>query len=287
MSVSSASMDFESDNWSDSDDAPYSPTSPPSLPDLPDYESDSDSVATDTTLQVITDVSDEELRSLLDLRARVANVTDEQAEHPDPEESETPPATPRKAEAPLKAPMSNYIPDPKYTFLFHPHRHTHTHTCTICLTTPLSFLPSPLTSSPTNDSTPTLLPCGHIFGQSCLRTWLLSNTTCPVCRSPTLHETCKHPIRLRPIHTDTIWLIPRTVPDGGKIAEFCRPCLQKGRQDVINGLMATLGRLYYDARIKWRKTKRERDRVEMMRLRVRMDEDLRRLAVEETGVGEW
>ncbi|KAK4181824.1 hypothetical protein QBC36DRAFT_316656 [Triangularia setosa] len=285
MSVSSASMDLESDDWSDSEsdnwvpysDTPYSPSSRPQLPDyesdLPDYESDTD------TIQVIDDVSDLEqggIREDDDLEVGEIREVLEQGENREEETHN----------------MGSYVPDPKYTFLFDPDRHNHKHTCSICMTSDLRILPGEprpdgqFTYDTTNDSVPCVLPCGHMFGQDCIRQWMENHDQCPVCRTPMVHELCRHQVRLRPMWRDLMWLIPRTLPDGGKIAPFCRHCEAAERQSVINGLMVTLARLYYDAKIRWKKTGRERDRVEMMKFRVRMDADVQRLAVKET-VGEW
>ncbi|KAK7205828.1 hypothetical protein BZA70DRAFT_277153 [Myxozyma melibiosi] len=34
-----------------------------------------------------------------------------------------------------------------------------------------------------DDHAPLQMPCGHIFGRSCLKEWLASSTTCPLCRT--------------------------------------------------------------------------------------------------------
>ncbi|KAK9324604.1 hypothetical protein V1517DRAFT_316917 [Lipomyces orientalis] len=41
-------------------------------------------------------------------------------------------------------------------------------------------------SSPQSDASehvPIEMPCGHIFGKNCLKEWLMSSTTCPLCRT--------------------------------------------------------------------------------------------------------
>ncbi|RSL94485.1 hypothetical protein CEP52_012593 [Fusarium oligoseptatum] len=49
--------------------------------------------------------------------------------------------------------------------------------------------------------TAVVLPCGHIFGSSCLAFWQQSlvdrgqDPSCPTCRLVTIHEGCKHPVR--------------------------------------------------------------------------------------------
>ncbi|KAK0735808.1 hypothetical protein B0T21DRAFT_192387 [Apiosordaria backusii] len=262
MSVSSAPMDFESDNWDSESETSDTPNSPPQLPDyesdLPDYESD-----TDATLQIINNVDEEQ---------EEGEKREEKEEHDND--------------------MGSYVPDPKFTFLFDENRHTRRHTCSICMTSDLRILPANrrqngvLAYDPTNDSVPCVLPCGHMFGQACIRQWMDRQDSCPICRTPMVHELCGHKVRLRPMWQDAVWLIPRTIPDGGRIAPFCRHCEAAERGSVGNGLMETLGRLYYDARRKWKRTGRERDRLLMMKFRVRMDGDIQRLAVKES-VGEW
>ncbi|KAK4655703.1 hypothetical protein QC762_304735 [Podospora pseudocomata] len=254
--------------------------------DLPDYESES----SEDTIRIINNVSDldeaetREWRSLRDdleeveirerstLHREDTGLEEEEAEH-QPQD------------------MGTYVPDPKFTFLFDPGRHHphHQHTCSICMISPLRILPATQRQSiynQNNDSVPCVLPCGHIFGQACIRQWMQDHDQCPVCRTPMVHELCKHKIRLRPLWKETIWLVPRTIPDGGKIAAFCSTCEAVERRAVINGLMETLGRLYYDAKLRWKRTGREKDRVQMVKYRVRMDDDLKRLVTRET-VGEW
>ncbi|KAI0860048.1 hypothetical protein F4860DRAFT_234045 [Xylaria cubensis] len=49
-----------------------------------------------------------------------------------------------------------------------------------------------------------VLPCGHFFGHSCIRTWMNTNKdgvpSCPKCRFPLLYPECEHEINLRRLH---------------------------------------------------------------------------------------
>lgn len=55
---------------------------------------------------------------------------------------------------------------------------TTTEECPICLTVLL------------DDSTKVKTQCHHVFHNACLKTWLQTNTTCPLCRL-----TCRHLIQ--------------------------------------------------------------------------------------------
>ncbi|KAK0665883.1 hypothetical protein QBC41DRAFT_158327 [Cercophora samala] len=259
------------DSSSDYDSSDSPPSPPPWLfDDIPDYES----VSSESTIRIIDDVSaleEGEIPGLRTLRREDASLEESESREEDHD-------------------MGTYIPDPKFTFLFDPNRHNHQHTCAICLTSPLFLLPATdgqrTPYDQTNDSVPCVLPCGHMFGQACIRQWMQDHDRCPVCRTAMVHELCRHKIKIRPMWQDTVWLIPRTVPDGGKIGAYCSRCEEVERRSVVNGLMETLGRMYYNAKLRWERTGRERDRLEMMKFRVRMDGDVRRLVVREE-VGEW
>ncbi|KAI0096214.1 hypothetical protein GGR51DRAFT_567407 [Nemania sp. FL0031] len=70
-----------------------------------------------------------------------------------------------------------------------------------------------------------VLPCGHFFGKRCIQKWVLTLTqeqkstppVCPKCRFHLVHPKCKHPIKLRAVHTRQLSatnprLITRCVP---------------------------------------------------------------------------
>ncbi|KAM0563197.1 hypothetical protein ACHAPJ_000913 [Fusarium lateritium] len=78
-----------------------------------------------------------------------------------------------------------------------------------------------------------VLPCGHIFGQQCLRMALKTNEAgnlplcCPSCRASCVHEECGHfhaglpmPNSMRSLNS-----LPTTTGKGAFIAEQCNNCI--------------------------------------------------------------
>ncbi|KAI9903404.1 hypothetical protein N3K66_002756 [Trichothecium roseum] len=145
---------------------------------------------------------------------------------------------------PRHDPDDYYFPYPKITFLVdrpprlvcqicrdtvcdldqdprHHHQHTHTHTYNHAHNQ---------ASIAVDDSLFLLLPCGHAAGSLCLKTWFssrpLAPPTCPFCRLDLRHPSCGHPVRPRPLLAGAAHLLPRTLPDGGRVPRFCPPCFR-------------------------------------------------------------
>jgi hypothetical protein len=97
--------------------------------------------------------------------------------------------------------------------------------CVICQETDL-LVRSP--GQPVDDSTPSILPCGHVFGSQCLESWLKMSSRCPLCRLalPASYELCPHPCKPRVITGGTVESIPPTLAQSSspRYADQCVDC---------------------------------------------------------------
>ncbi|KAI1434412.1 hypothetical protein GGR50DRAFT_411493 [Xylaria sp. CBS 124048] len=79
-----------------------------------------------------------------------------------------------------------------------------------------------------------VFPCGHIFGDRCLRNLAnpstQKNLTCPTCGFPMTYEACGHAIApaviCDSVHDDASLLdtFPLTIPEGGQKPRHCKEC---------------------------------------------------------------
>ncbi|KAH6996441.1 hypothetical protein BKA56DRAFT_571465 [Ilyonectria sp. MPI-CAGE-AT-0026] len=113
-----------------------------------------------------------------------------------------------------------FFPFPKITFLIDKPTKLR---CQICREVECEMKPETLT---VDDSTLSILPCGHGAGSECLKRWLQVNNSCPFCRLSMTYPGCGHVIPLRPVTTEGIHLLPRTLPDQGHIPLLCAGCLR-------------------------------------------------------------
>ncbi|KAK1834345.1 hypothetical protein QBC39DRAFT_369253 [Podospora conica] len=93
--------------------------------------------------------------------------------------------------------------------------------CEICHKAELSVGLPPETAL---DHIAAILPCGHVFGQKCIKGWLESNTTCPTCRFDLSYPCKRHCVPAVPINVHTILWIPKTIARGGRIQSVCPTC---------------------------------------------------------------
>ncbi|KAK3307069.1 uncharacterized protein B0T15DRAFT_492569 [Chaetomium strumarium] len=138
--------------------------------------------------------------------------------------------------------MGCYVPDPKRSFVFSPIALF----CAICTESKLAF---PSSDKYIGDSTPSLLPCGHVFGEQCLQLWLQDHDTCPVCRYKLQYELCAHPILPCRLTYYDIMFVPRTIPDGGTVGTQCAPCKRETDRRVAAELWFPLAERYYQHKL--------------------------------------
>lgn len=144
----------------------------------------------------------------------------------------------------------SFIPCPKITFLID---RPPTLLCQICRDARFR-LRSSADDGTVNDTTFSILPCGHIAGAQCLETWCNAYGTCPFCRLELCYPGCGHRVRPRHITHESIHLLPRTLPDGGTIPELCSKCLREH-------LVIEAGERFATAAHKFRETRRRVQRT--------------------------
>ncbi|KAI0594492.1 hypothetical protein F4775DRAFT_573921 [Biscogniauxia sp. FL1348] len=73
----------------------------------------------------------------------------------------------------------------------------------------------------------TCLPCGHVFGYNCIRTWFRtseSGPACPSCRQSMVHPFCHHPTHFKALHLKPGFNIHKAMPTSNKLSPLCRGC---------------------------------------------------------------
>ncbi|CZR59028.1 uncharacterized protein PAC_08920 [Phialocephala subalpina] len=93
--------------------------------------------------------------------------------------------------------------------------------CTIC-NDPLST--TPINNNTTEVETPTILPCGHIFGSNCITRWLNNSThqNCPICRRRMTYRSCHHVVKPLPVEVNPKLVREQDMP------EKCLLCREGG-----------------------------------------------------------
>lgn len=151
----------------------------------------------------------------------------------------------------------NYAPDPKYTFCFAP---SHDLSCVICKDSKLTL---PRNAEGSKDTNPYLLPCGHVFGEKCLKLWLRAHETCPVCRFRMRYELCRHPVPPRRLTKENLLFVPQTISDGGALAAQCYRCSRETDHRVAAELWTPLAKSYYESKLAYERIGSEADKQAM------------------------
>jgi hypothetical protein len=123
----------------------------------------------------------------------------------------------------------SFVPNPKLTFLLENPRLE----CRLC------FLPTAMTRTLEN-STISILFCGHFACHLCLGKWLAENDTCPFCRKELRHEKCGHTVEPREVTNSSLISIPSTSAAGGRVANTCRPCHRRAAKEKAPEQLQTL-----------------------------------------------
>lgn len=112
--------------------------------------------------------------------------------------------------------------------------------CQLCRSSQMDIFTRPGAS---DDETFRIMPCGHFAGQRCLELWWSSEAemgrsqrSCPFCRLTLHHPVCGHEVHARPIRWRDAGLLPRTLPDGGGIADNCVSCTERELEDRMYDL---------------------------------------------------
>ncbi|KAL1840695.1 hypothetical protein VTJ49DRAFT_190 [Mycothermus thermophilus] len=130
--------------------------------------------------------------------------------------------------------QSNYCPRRDEVFL-DPDYPEKKLTCAICFETDLMLMEDPMESFA--DSNPTLLPCGHVFGYTCLKSWMQTvppTYRCSTRRYQFAHLPCGHYVLPRRLSRQQLLTgkIPVTLPQGGHVARDCYICYSLRYQEL-------------------------------------------------------
>ena len=119
----------------------------------------------------------------------------------------------------------SYVPIPWITFLVDQAEIC----CGLCFDTKLNPLRWEVVED--DDSTPVLLPCGHIFGSLCLSRWRKANKgkancmACPLCKQSYKYELCGHTVSPKFITLGSIYNLPSPLSEAeGILPAQCHEC---------------------------------------------------------------
>jgi hypothetical protein len=129
-------------------------------------------------------------------------------------------------------------------------------------------------SSSIVDTQPAALPCGHVFGHRCLRKWMRVRDVCPTCRMRLRHSGCEHKIEPRVLDFESILSVPKTMPEGGRVGEYCRGCQLERQEEAEFTSFHQLKKEFRDARELLARTGTEEARQSMIVAKKRLEEFL-------------
>jgi hypothetical protein len=176
-----------------------------------------------------------------------------------------------KAEASLMGldKQGNYCPYPKIKWIVDTPTDMR---CDICTCSVLKFR----APGKQSDSTPVVLPCGHVFGLNCLDAYLEDEDVkkapkCPTCRLDLKYELCPHNVNYRVINTDTVHRLPPTIVEGGAIPDQCLDCSVETNRVVAAECLKAFKRSFEKAREKYRETGKDSDKALMLFYKKRLE----------------
>ncbi|KAH6895352.1 hypothetical protein B0T10DRAFT_213636 [Thelonectria olida] len=164
-------------------------------------------------------------------------------------------------------PHRNYNPDecffpfPKITFLIDQPQGL---MCQICRESECELKSE---GKPIDDSTFSIMPCGHAAGTKCLEAWLRTKSSCPFCRLTLSYPACGHPVPLRPLTTTSIHNVPVTLPDGGHVRDLCKSCHRSSLVEEATPKVRLAASLFRNARRRYHETKHEVDAEALLKRR--------------------
>ena len=111
-----------------------------------------------------------------------------------------------------------FFPFPKLTFLIDKPKNI---VCQICRESTMELRSS---EDEKKDTSFSILPCGHVACSRCLIKWVKAHKNCPFCKLSLEYPRCKHPIQPRHITKEGLYIVPKTLPDGGSLLDSCSRC---------------------------------------------------------------
>lgn len=118
--------------------------------------------------------------------------------------------------------LAHFIPFPRAVLLENPDK-TQTAKCAICFD-------NAYYRRETNNSSDSMaiLPCGHVFCQSCIEMALsVKRDECPTCRMSLRYRACSHSVEPRTLHEENVLLLPSVVRSAAELPDVCPGCRRK------------------------------------------------------------
>lgn len=153
-----------------------------------------------------------------------------------------------------------FVPCPRITFLIDG---TKGLKCPICLETEMTI--------GGGDSTVSIFPCGHCTCLGCAKVYLDQYDQCPYCRLLLVYPKCQHPMLPRPVDKSNIYYLPKTLPDGGEIPDYCHSCRQKRALRKYRKKLKPITEEFLVARAKYLETRSEADKEQLIALKKAID----------------
>lgn len=156
--------------------------------------------------------------------------------------------------ASLEDEVENFMPCPYITLNFDLQGRAPELKCGICWASQLEVRGA---EHAYTDATPAILPCGHFAGAKCLEKWHAKHPgQCPFCREVFRYKVCGHVMKAKPIDKTTLDILPRTLPDDGRLPDRCVCCLMQAAQ-AEKGKLKQLARDFMQARAEFAEAERE------------------------------
>jgi hypothetical protein len=166
-------------------------------------------------------------------------------------------------------PKESFFPFPKVTFLVDEPMKLE---CQICRQASCQIKSD---AEPLDESTFSLLPCGHAACLHCLDKWFKSQDTCPFCRVDLTYPGCSHKVPARPLTREGLHLLPRTLPDQGHIPTLCAWCLKRILLTKAENRFRQATQEFQAARLRLHRTQAVADEVIMLAKREELETVLR------------
>lgn len=115
-----------------------------------------------------------------------------------------------------------------------------------------------------DDNTVAILPCGHIAGYTCLKSWFEIQQCCPFCRLPMNYQLCTHSSRLiKPLTRENLFSTPDTLAVGGALPPQCFECAIETDASVHRYLLGAMLDQFKKLRAEYNSETHEGKRIDL------------------------
>lgn len=150
-------------------------------------------------------------------------------------------------------PKESFFPFPKITFLIDEPPKLE---CQICRQAHCEIKSD---TELVDETTFSMMPCGHAACSLCLDKWLRRHGSCPFCRSCLKYPGCGHSVPARLLTKEGLHLLPRTLPDRGWIPHLCARCLRESLLSQAESRFRQATQEFRDARRRFHETRAAAD----------------------------